>query len=601
MQSIEELVITVESWIEGLAVLHARLARHFARAEPRQHALIYLKGLLAPLERKNGWHIAEWEGDQTPDRVQRLLNHAKWNEDLVRDDLQRYIKEHLADPQAILIVDETGFPKRGDKSAGVQIQYCGPTGEVENCQVGVFAAYATARGATFLDRELYLSQSWAEDQERRLQAGIPDSIEYTPKTKLARQMIERAKAAGIPFAWVVADALYGDDADLRIWLEEQHLPYVLGVHSNEPVALLTEQGVRMIAAKDCVELVDARADWRRLSMALGTKGERFFDWAALPIAHQGMADQQHWLLIRRSLLDPTDCAFSLVYGPLGTTLPQMVRVAGMRWKIEELFEAVKKEVGLDHYEVRLWRSWRRHITFALLAHAYLTVMRSQAEESDLSVNVEAAFDLLPLTVAEVRRLLWQTTWPQAPPLEFILWWSNWRRRHQARAKCSHIRRRQRKQMAEGVSRFAPPQDQLGRKTTQKQPEQPQGQGKPGTLIQIQYTSDERYVLVGKTEAQSAFEPDMQTLQAVLESVSSFRFSGKNGRFRANKEKIRENGYYWYAHRKHHERVYRYYIGATVKIAPERLEQVAIALEAKIAEDSRRKGKGETAPSLQQAS
>src|SRR5437763_2827046 len=176
MQSTEELAREVDSWIKGLAALHAGIARHFTRAEPRQHALTYLKGLLAPLERKNGWHIAEWGGDRTPDGIQRLLSKAKWDAGLVRDDLQRYVMKHLADPQAVLIVDETGFPKQGDKSAGVQIQYCGPTGAVENCQVGVFVAYAAARGTTFLDRELYLPQSWDQDQERRREAGIPDSI-----------------------------------------------------------------------------------------------------------------------------------------------------------------------------------------------------------------------------------------------------------------------------------------------------------------------------------------------------------------------------------------------------------------------------------------
>jgi SRSO17 transposase len=268
MQSTEELATAVDGWVKELGDLHARIARHFVRAEPRQHVLTYLKGLLGPLERKNGWQIAEWGGDQTPDRIQRLLSKAKWDAGLVRDDLQRYVMEYLAEPQAILIVDETSFPKQGDKSAGVQVQYCGTTGHIENCQVGVFVAYATACGATFLDRELYLPQSWTQDQQRRREAGIPDSIEYAPKTNLARQMIERVKAAGIPFAWVVADALYGDDADLRTWLEDQHLPYVLAVHSDEPVVLPTEQGMRMKAVKDCVQLADAMQGFQRVSMEM---------------------------------------------------------------------------------------------------------------------------------------------------------------------------------------------------------------------------------------------------------------------------------------------------------------------------------------------
>jgi len=357
MQSPQELATAVEGWVKELGNLSTYIARRFARAEPRQHALAYLKGLLGPLQRKNGWQIAEWVGDQTPDGIQRLLSKAKWDADLVRDDLQHYIMDHLADPEAILIVDETSFPKQGEKSAGVQEQYCGTTGRIENCQVGVFAAYATAEGSAFLDRELYLPQSWAQDQHRRREAGIPDSIEYTPKTKLARRMIERVKASEVPFAWVVADALYGDDADLRMWLEDQQLPYVLAVHSDEPVVLPTENGMQMRAAKDCLQLVDAMQGFERVSMGEGTKGARLFDWACLRILHHGVNDQQHWILIRRSLIDPTSVTFYLVYGPTETTLEQMVYVVGARWKIEEIFEAAKEEVGFDHYEVRLWISW----------------------------------------------------------------------------------------------------------------------------------------------------------------------------------------------------------------------------------------------------
>ena len=224
--------IDIEEWVRGLMEVHAHITRYFERAEPRQHALAYLKGLLGPVERKNGWQIAEWVGDLTPDGIQRLLSTAKWDADLVRDDLQCYVKEYLADPRAVLIVDETGFPKQGRKSVGVQRQYCGRTGRVENCQVGVFAAYASAKGATFLDRELSLPQSWVQDDKRRREAGVPDAIGTASKSELARQMIKRVLAAGIPFAWVAADALYGDDITLRTWLEDQRRPYVLAVHSG---------------------------------------------------------------------------------------------------------------------------------------------------------------------------------------------------------------------------------------------------------------------------------------------------------------------------------------------------------------------------------
>jgi len=359
MQSTEELATAVDGWVKELAALHARIAGYFERAEPRQHALAYLKGLLGPVERKNGWQMAEWVGDLTPDGIQRLLSTAKWDAGLVRDDLQCYVKEHLADPRAVLIVDETGFPKQGHKSVGVQRQYCGRTGRVENCQVGVFAAYASAKGAAFLDRELYLPHSWVQDHKRRRETGVPDAIGTASKSELARQMIKRVRSSGIPFAWVAADALYGDDITLRTWLEDQRLPYVLAVHSDEPVVLLTEQGMRSIAVRDCIPLLREQ-DWQAVSMGEGTKGPRVSDWACLPIFHGKIQDNQHWLLIRRSVTDRTELTFYLVYGPWGTTLQEMVWVAGARWKIEEILETAKKEVGLDHYQVRLWTSWYRH-------------------------------------------------------------------------------------------------------------------------------------------------------------------------------------------------------------------------------------------------
>lgn len=590
MQSPEELATAVDRWVKELGDLHAHIARHFVRAEPRWHVLTYLKGLLGPLERKNGWQIAEWGGNQTPDAIQRLLSKAKWDANLVRDDLQHYVMEHLADPEAILIVDETGFPKQGDKSAGVQMQYCGTTGRVENCQVGVFVAYATAYGATFLDRELYLSQGWAQDQHRRREAGIPDSIEYAPKTKLAQRMIERVKASGIPFAWVVADALYGDDADLRIWLEDQHLPYIMAVHSDEPVVLPTEHGMQMRAVKDCVQLMDAMQGFQRVSMGEGTKGARLFDWASSPILHRGINDQQHWLLIRRSVVDSTHVTFYLVYGPIGTTLQEMVHVVGTRWKIEEIFEAAKEEIGFDQYEVRLWTSWYRHITLAMLAHAYLTVIRTQMVRSNPTDLREMALELLPLTVAEVRHLLWQTAWPHGPPLWFILAWSRWRRRHQASAKRSHTKHRQNKPTTSASWRPIERSDSQRRKSRKGERK---GHWGPRLLTQVQYTADGQYLLIDQTGAQSSFSPDSSEWKAVLENVPSFHFSGKNGHFTARKERVYQKRDYWYAYRKHHNKQSKQYIGTTAKLSPARLEQVAAALQIKITELSSRGGKEKT--------
>jgi len=440
MLTSKTLFLEVLEWKRGLVDLHARISKRFKRAEPREQALAYLKGLLSPVERKNGWQIAEWLGDLTPDRVQRLLASAKWDADQVRDDLQSYVKDHLSDPQAVLVLDDTGFPKQGDCSVGVQRQYDPATEQVDNCQVGVFAGYASSGGATFLDRELYLPAEWIIDAQRRCQAGIPASMTFATKPQLARVIIERVRKAGLPFAWVVADSGYGSDPDLRIWLEKEQLPYVLAVRSDEPVGVITAQGIRQMRVADAPTLL-AGTDWQSMSMGEGTKGPRAFDWAWLPIEHGGIDDQQHWLLMRRNPTNQTEVTFYLVYGPRGTTLQELVRVVGARWTIEEIFEAAKGEVGLDQYEVRLWTSWYRHITLCLLAHAYLTVMRSHGELCEQTNPWRVAYELLPLTVAEVRHLLWQVAWSRPPPLRSVLAWSVFRRRHQARAKRAHSRRR----------------------------------------------------------------------------------------------------------------------------------------------------------------
>ena len=367
----------VAAWAAGLQAMHARIAGRFVRPESQQRALAYLKGLLSPVERKNGWQLAEHAGDHTPDGMQRLLATYQWDADLVRDDLRTYVREHLHDPQAVLVLDETGFLKKGTKSAGVQRQYSGTAGRIENCQIGVFLAYASPKGRTFLDRELYLPQTWAEDWDRRREAGVPDEVTFATKPQLAQRMLARAMAAGVRVLWVTGDAVYGSDPGLRSWLEDNRQPFVLAVRSHERVWISTGARLRQVTAAQVAAKIPP-GHWQRLSAGEGAKGPRLYDWTLKPLVGPVDPGWGRWLLVRRSLSQPTELAYYVVFGPVGTPLTAMVRVAGSRWAIEESFETAKGEVGLDQYEVRRWTGWYRHITLALLAHAYLTVTRAHA-------------------------------------------------------------------------------------------------------------------------------------------------------------------------------------------------------------------------------
>ena len=371
----------VTRWEASLEALHARIAPRFTRLEPRQRALAYLKGLLGPVERKNGWQLAEYAGDGSPDGVQRLLSSYDWDADQVRDDLQRYVAEHLGDSSAVLVVDETGFLKQGTKSVGVAQQYSGTAGKIGNCQIGVFLAYASPAGCAFLDRELYLPREWTQDSERRREAGVPEAVGFRTKPELAQGMLSRALAAGIPAAWVTGDAIYGSDRRLRLWLEEQGVPHVLAIRSNEPLWATTHRGPAQVAAAKLAEGIPPD-EWRSLSAGNGAKGPRWYEWARVPIRPLGEAGWGYWLLARRSLSDPGELAYYVCFGPEDTSLADLVRVAGMRWTIEEGFKEAKGEVGLDQYEVRRWTGWYRHITLALLAHAFLVVLRSELEKGE---------------------------------------------------------------------------------------------------------------------------------------------------------------------------------------------------------------------------
>jgi SRSO17 transposase len=333
--------------------------------------------LLAEIRRKNGWQMAEAIGEAQPRSTQRILNGTRWDADAVRDDLREYVVEHLGDEESgVLVVDETGFRKKGEKSVGVGRRYTGTAGKKENCQIGVFLAYASEKGSAFVDRELYLPEDWADDPERRAEAGVPEGVRFATKGRLARAMLQRAFDAGVPARWVLADSIYEADSKFRAWLEERRKRYVLAVHKTTRVWHAGRHYQVKTLAKGL-----PRTRWRRISAGSGSKGERLYDWACLELQDE-LADTgaQRWLLVRRDIEEPEEQTFYLAFASTGTTPGELARTAGKRWKIEETFEQTKGEAGLDEYEVRRWDGWYRHVTLSLLAHAYLAVLRSVAED-----------------------------------------------------------------------------------------------------------------------------------------------------------------------------------------------------------------------------
>jgi SRSO17 transposase len=364
-------VSTLEGGRPYMADIARRLAPYFTRSQSRQRALTYLQGLLSEAERKNSWQVAEVCGETTPYGFQYLLSRADWDANAVRDELRTYIIQHLGDSHGVLILDETGFLKKGRHSAGVARQYTGTVGKVENCQIGVFLGYASRLGHTLVDRELYVPAEWANNRARCWEVGIPADRPFATKPQLARQMLARTFAAGLPAKWVTGDSVYGDDRRLRRWLEARPQAYVLAVSGKEYVWL----GPQQRQVKPLLASLPAEG-WTRLSAGDGAKGPRWYDWRWLPLATPLLPGWRRWLLVRRSLSAPTDLTAYVVFAPQATPLEEVVRVAGSRWTIESGFEEAKGEVGLDHYEVRSWTGWYRHITLALWALALLTSLRA---------------------------------------------------------------------------------------------------------------------------------------------------------------------------------------------------------------------------------
>jgi SRSO17 transposase len=381
---------TIERCTACLEDLYTRIAQRFVRPEVRDRANRYLAGLLGEVRRKNGWQMAEGMGEDRPRGVQHLLNDACWDADAVRDDLREYVIEHLGDRDSgVLIVDETGFLKKGEKSVGVARQYTGTAGKKENAQVGVFLCYASDEGTAFIDRELYLPREWTDEPDRLREAGVPEEVGFATKGELAKTMLGRAFEAGVPARWVVGDTVYGIARGLKGFLEGRGCSYVLAVPETKGIY---HEG-RQRQAKTIARGLPEEAWIRRASAGEGSKGERLYEWACVPLADtDAAADEENeaeassctgrWLLVRRQIDDPRGLAYYLCYGPLQTEVHELIRIAGSRWRIEDGFKEAKSEIGLNEYEVRKWDGWYRHTTLCLLAHAYLAVLRSVAEREE---------------------------------------------------------------------------------------------------------------------------------------------------------------------------------------------------------------------------
>jgi SRSO17 transposase len=370
-------VKTVRGWATKFEAMMERVGSCFSRRDLRERADGYVRGLLGRVGRKNAWQVAEYLGDDKPYGVQRLLGRARWDADALRDEVRRYAAEHLlAEGEGgVLVVDETGFLKKGDKSVGVQRQYSGTAGRIENCQVGVFLALSGSRGRALVDRALYLPQGWCDNKPRRKAAGVPKGVKFATKPALALRMLDRAFEAGLKPAWVLADEAYGNDGKFRRHMEAKGQPYVVAVSCQQRLWVDLEQ-----------RRVDRIADelpadaWRRLSVGEGAKGPREYDWAAGKLG----GDQPHglvkWVLVRRSIGEPAERAYYLCLAPAAADGKDLAIAAGRRWSIECCFEGGKQEAGLDEYEVRSWDGWHRHATLSMLASAFLAAVRASAAE-----------------------------------------------------------------------------------------------------------------------------------------------------------------------------------------------------------------------------
>lgn len=421
-------------WLELFEGAFARIAGCFGRREPRLAARDFLLGLLSDVDTRSCWQLAEQAGYASPHRMQRLLAEAVWDADAVRDELRAFVVDELGDRDGVLMIDDTGDLKSGSATVGVQRQYTGTAGRIENSQVTTFLGYASWKGRALIDRELYLPKSWTQDPARCADAGVPADVQFATKIIHARRMLTRAHNADVPAAWATADEFYGNHRGLRRDLQARRMGYVLGVARNHRVTLAT--GLSAPAAHIADRHLPQRS-WNRLSAGKGHKGEREHDWAFVRIVPPAdEATGTHWLLIRRRIRDG-ELAYYRCWSPRPVPLRALVRVAGTRWCIEECFRAGKDEVGLDQHQVRKWTSWYRYTTLAMFAHAILAAIAAREHAQ----RPQGTRTLIALTVNEIRHLFAKLITSSVRNINHWLHWSQWRRQHQARALTSHYRRR----------------------------------------------------------------------------------------------------------------------------------------------------------------
>jgi len=461
-----------------------RIGPLFERSETRERVRSYLHGLLSPIKRKNSWQLAEEAGELKPYGMQYLLDRARWDADKMRDILQEYVREKLGDENGIGALDETGFLKKGKKSVGVQRQYSGTAGRIENCQLGVFLSYTSPKGHTLIDRELYLPKSWIAEPERCREADVPEDVKFATKPELAIKMIQHALDVGLVFAWFVGDSVYGSSRKLRTFLEERRKAHALAVSCKEHVVVAGKQH-RVDELAAALE----PNDWQCLSAGAGSKGPRLYNWAAIELQDAGIAGWSHFLVIRQTMKTgekAPETTYVLVFAPVGTSLQKMVEVIGDRWTVEECFKNGKSEVGLDEYEVRSWQGWYRHITLCMVALAFLAVLRWSSQTLETSddqgedqpkqisehssssyklsdqISSSAHFSekqesshhssdhipssahlpmMVPLSIPEIRKLFYYIVSSKPPSTLYRIAWSLWRRTHQAWARFYHYRLR----------------------------------------------------------------------------------------------------------------------------------------------------------------